>query len=102
MYRGKTVAVVVPAYNEEGFVGAVIDSIPAFVDRVYVVDDCSTDSTWAEINDRVESVDEQRLTAKTDGGRVTSRVVPIRHETNRGVGAAIKTGYRRALNDSMD
>ncbi|MFD1588334.1 glycosyltransferase family 2 protein [Halorientalis brevis] len=102
MYRGKTVAVVIPAYNEEGLVGAVIDSIPAYVDRVYVVDDCSTDSTWKEINDRVEGVDEQRLTAKTDGGRLTSRVVPIRHETNQGVGAAIKTGYQRALTDGMD
>lgn len=102
MYRGKTVAVVIPAYNEEGLVGDVIDAIPSFVDRIYAVDDCSTDGTWDEINDCVETVDEQQLTAKADGGQVTSRVVPIRHEMNQGVGAAIKTGYRRALNEGMD
>ncbi|MFB6180089.1 MAG: glycosyltransferase family 2 protein [Halorientalis sp.] len=103
MYRGKTVAVVIPAYNEEGLVGGVIDSIPSFVDRVYVVDDCSTDGTWAEITDRTEPVDgaDQRVPA-ADGGQVTTRVVPIRHETNQGVGAAIKTGYSRARRDSMD
>jgi glycosyltransferase involved in cell wall biosynthesis len=49
MYREHTVGVVVPAYDEEGFVGDVITGIPSFVDRVYVVDDCSTDGTWAEI-----------------------------------------------------
>jgi hypothetical protein len=34
MYRDHTVAVVVPAYNEEGLVGTVIDTMPRFVDRV--------------------------------------------------------------------
>jgi glycosyltransferase involved in cell wall biosynthesis len=29
-------------------------------------------------------------------------VVPIRHDTNRGVGGAIKTGYRHALRDGVD
>lgn len=49
MYRGERVAVVVPAYNEEGFVGGVIDTIPSFVDTTFVVDDHSTDGTWEEI-----------------------------------------------------
>ena len=51
MYGGKTVGVVVPAYNEEGFVGDVLDSLPDYVDRVYAVDDASTDDTWAEIRE---------------------------------------------------
>lgn len=42
-------AVVVPAHNEEGFVGDVVRSVPAFVDRVFVVDDGSTDGTWGEV-----------------------------------------------------
>jgi len=46
MYRGQTVGVVVPAYNEDAFVGDVIETVPGLVDRVYVVDDCSTDDTW--------------------------------------------------------
>ena len=49
MYREMTVSVVVPAYNEAGYVGDVIDDIPEFVDRAYVVDDGSTDDTWDEI-----------------------------------------------------
>ncbi len=49
MYEGHTVGVVVPAYNEEGFVGEVIDTVPGYVDRIYAIDDRSTDGTWAEI-----------------------------------------------------
>ncbi|PSQ25676.1 glycosyltransferase family 2 protein, partial [Halobacteriales archaeon QS_8_65_32] len=49
MYEDSTVGVVVPAYNEEEFVGRVIETVPTFVDRTYVVDDHSTDDTWAEI-----------------------------------------------------
>ncbi|WP_458205190.1 glycosyltransferase family 2 protein [Haladaptatus sp. NG-SE-30] len=101
MYEGKTVAVVVPAYNEEGFVGRVIDTVPEFVDRVYAIDDCSTDGTWAEIRAHAE-----RATPVADGGATSrafeQRVVPIRHEENRGVGAAIKTGYCRAREDDID
>lgn len=45
MYHGKTVAVVVPAYNEESQIGIVIDTMPPFVDRIIIVNDCSTDQT---------------------------------------------------------
>jgi glycosyltransferase involved in cell wall biosynthesis len=131
MYRGHFIGVVVPAYNEEGFVGEVIDTIPEYVDRVYIIDDCSTDSTWEEItthaeraNQRarqsgmlavdeelrpvpVETVEENGI-IEADGGRADGellfdpRIVPIQHEENRGVGGAIKTGYKRALEDSID
>ncbi len=45
MLHQKTVAVVVPAYNEETQIGMVIDSMPDFVDRIIVVNDCSKDKT---------------------------------------------------------
>ena len=48
MIEGKTVAVVVPCYNEETQIGVVIDTMPDFVDRIVVVNDCSKDRT-AEI-----------------------------------------------------
>ncbi len=45
MLKNKTVAVVVPAYNEESQIGMVIESMPDFVDRIIVVNDFSTDNT---------------------------------------------------------
>ena len=108
MYDGKTVAAVIPAYNEEEFIGAVIDTLPPFIDRAYVIDDGSTDNTW----DRIQSHAEKRNTGNSpdvvgNGGQVTTveqntEVVPVKHESNRGVGAAIKTGYSRAVADRMD
>lgn len=103
MYNGKTVAVVVVAYNEEGFVGEVIDTVPSFVDRVYAIDDCSTDGTWAEINRHAAEINEGRIAAVADGGATFDpRVVTIRHDENRGVGGAIKTGYLHAREDDID
>ncbi|WP_205254398.1 glycosyltransferase family 2 protein [Halorubellus sp. JP-L1] len=96
MYRDMTVAVVVPAYNEEGFVGDVIDDFPGFVDRAYVIDDGSTDGTWDEILTHTE-----RKNAEHDG-HYDDLVVPIQHEENRGVGGAIKTGYEHALEEGVD
>ena len=48
MLNSKTIAVVVPAYNEEKQISQVIETMPDFVDRIVVVNDCSTDNT-AEI-----------------------------------------------------
>ena len=45
MYQGKTVAVIVPAYNEEKLIGKVLKTIPPFVDHLVVVDDASQDRT---------------------------------------------------------
>ena len=105
MYKGKSVGVVIPSYNEEGFVGEVIDTIPEFVDRVYVIDDCSTDGTWSEIQ-RYTVASDQPVNPPSpvaDGGSFSEgRIVPIRHETNKGVGGAIKTGYTRARKDGID
>ena len=85
MVDGKSVAVVVPAHDEEQLIGTTLAGIPAFVDRVYVVDDGSRDATA------------ERATAAGD-----ARVELVAHERNRGVGAAIVTGYRRALADGFD
>ena len=87
MFEGKRVAVVVPAYQEELLLPVTLAGIPAFVDRIYVVDDCSPDGTVA----RAEEC------AAAD-----PRVELIRHERNGGVGAAIVTGYLRAREERMD
>jgi len=98
MYSGSTVAVVVPAYNEEGLVGTVIETVPSYVDRVYVVEDASTDRTWDEIRRTARRVNERE--SAVNG--FERRVVPIKHDENRGVGGAIKTGYLAARNDEID
>ena len=88
MFRGRNVAVVVPAFNEADKLAATVRSIPGFVDLVIVVDDASTDGT-ARVAARL-----LRRTSNGDGRRGLEVVV---HARNRGVGAAIATGYQRAL-----
>jgi glycosyltransferase involved in cell wall biosynthesis len=85
MLDGKRVAVVVPAHDEEALIGGTLAGIPEFVDRVYVVDDNSGDAT--------------AMRAQEAGD---SRVEVISHPQNEGVGAAIITGYRRALTEGID
>jgi glycosyltransferase involved in cell wall biosynthesis len=85
MLHGKRVAVVVPAHDEESLIAGVLAAMPEFVDRVYVVDDASTDAT------------SERAREGGDG-----RVEVIRHDRNEGVGAAIVTGYRHALAEGID
>ncbi len=80
MYRQLSVAVVVPAFNEERAIVRAIGTIPDLVDRIIVVDDASHDDTG-------------RLALC----HADSRVEVVRHSANRGVGGAIVTGYRRAL-----
>jgi glycosyltransferase involved in cell wall biosynthesis len=45
MINNKSIAVVVPAYNEETQIAMVIESMPEFVDRIVIVNDCSKDRT---------------------------------------------------------
>jgi glycosyltransferase involved in cell wall biosynthesis len=85
LIAGKTIAVVVPAFDEEDLIGATISGIPEFVDRIVVVDDASRDATVAR--------------ARAVVGRP---VEVISHERNRGVGAAILTGYKRALAEGVE
>lgn len=87
VYRGKRVAVVVPAYNEEAFIAKTLTSIPEYVSHVYAVNDSSQDQTPGIIE----------MYADHD-----ARVYPIHHEENHGVGAAIVSGYRQALEDDVD
>ena len=84
MLEGKRVAVVVPAYNETDRIAGVLSGLPSFVDLVVVVDDASLDATSSVAT-----------AARPDA-------VVVRHSDNRGVGAAIATGYRRAVAHGAD
>lgn len=102
MYRQHEVGVVVPAYNEERFIADVIESLPRFVDRIYAVDDASTDETWATIERCARRENRVPVADGVGESGFERQVVPVRHETNRGVGGAIKTGYRRAYEEGID
>lgn len=55
MLKNKTVAVVVPCYNEEKQIGMVIESMPDFVDRIIIVNDNSPDNTAKVVQNYIES-----------------------------------------------
>jgi len=82
MFRGRVVAVVIPACDEADKIAATIRSVPGFVDHVIVVDDGSRDATAA---------------VARRASRRSTRIELVVHDRNRGVGAAIVTGYARAL-----
>ncbi len=87
MYRDKTIAVVIPAYNEEKLIGRVLKSIPNFVDHIVVVDDESRDRTGEVVKEH----------QKED-----SRIIYLRHQKNEGVGGAIATGYKWARSNNVE
>ena len=86
MYRGRSIGVVVPAFNEEMLISKVMETMPDYVDNIYVIDDGSTDKTFVTVTQF--SYD--------------PRLKVTRHLSNKGVGAAIITGYKHAINDEMD
>ena len=85
MFRGRRIAVVVPAFNESAKVARTLRSIPGFVDHVIVVDDASSDGTA-----RIAQRSQRR------------GLLVLRHERNQGVGAAIATGYAAAYEAGAD
>jgi glycosyltransferase involved in cell wall biosynthesis len=89
VFRGLTVAVVIPAFNEADKIQATLGSIPDFVDDVVVVDDGSRDAT----------VDRARAAA---GAMTVRHAEVVIHPHNRGVGAALATGYARAADLGAD
>lgn len=79
MLEGARVAVIIPAFDEEKLLAKTLGGIPSFVDEVYVVDDASRDAT-----------------SEVARAFPDPRVHVLTHPENRGVGAAIVTGYLAA------
>src|SRR5579863_2906229 len=80
--RQPYLSVLIPAYNEERTLEHVIDAVLKVTEdlEIVVIDDGSSDDTW------------QVMQSHVDGERVRS----VRHEVNRGKGAAIRTGLNKA------
>lgn len=82
MYQGKSIAVIIPAYNEEHTIAGVIRAIPDCIDKIVVIDDCSTDGTAQE--------------ARNAGAEV------ITHYVNQGVGAAFSSGIEYVVSRGFE
>jgi glycosyltransferase involved in cell wall biosynthesis len=88
VYKDHTLAVVVPAYNEEVLIRRVIETMPEYVDHIMVVDDCSQDGT-SDV-------------ARGYQAQLGDRLHLIKHEANQGVGGAIATGYKWCRDQGID
>jgi glycosyltransferase involved in cell wall biosynthesis len=82
----RRIAVVIPCFRVGERIDGVLAALGPEVWRAYVVDDCCPDRT----GDRIA------------GSCRDPRVVVVRHEVNQGVGGAVVTGYRRALEDGAE
>jgi len=83
MYKGKSVLLMIPAYNEEGKIGSTLDKIPRdLVDEILVVDDGSRDKTVDEIKQRKATL--------------------ISMEKNSGLGVVFKRAFKYALESKHD
>src|SRR5262245_828872 len=87
MYRDLTVAISIPAYNEERLVGTTVATIPDFVDHIIVTNDGSTDRTLDVLRELAEE---------------HKRLVVLDNERNRGVGYSVVRGMKEALDLGAD
>jgi len=81
-FRKYRIAAVIPAYRVEREIESVLSGLPSYIKHIIVVDDASPDHT----SDLVAPL------VKRD-----RRLVLIRHERNQGVGGAMVSGFRKAL-----
>ena len=132
MINNKTIAVVVPCYNEETQIELVIKNMPEFVDRIVVVNDFSKDKTetvvkslinneayvsLTEINPKrvvpnpynraeqvLEKVNEEEIKFYTPQKieESKSKIILINHLQNGGVGAAIASGYKWCKDNQIE
>ncbi len=89
-----TLTIVIPAYNEEATIERLLGQVLAaelagqVVKEIIVVNDCSRDNTEAIVRDYITRHPEANIRY-------------LRHETNRGKGAALHTGIREATGDVL-
>ena len=87
MYNNLNIAVAIPCYKVAQHLEQVVAGIPAFIDSILLVDDCSPDGTPALV-DTLASSD--------------PRITPLHHDKNRGVGGAMKSAFRKAMETGLD
>ncbi len=81
-FHKHSIVAVIPCYRVEREIQSVLQDVPSYIKHIVVVDDASPDST----RDLV-----------TASAKIDSRILLMRHASNRGVGGAMITGYKKAL-----
>jgi len=76
------IAAVIPAYKVERDIESVLKSLPSYIKHIIVVDDASPDASG-------------KLAAET--AKLDSRIILVTHAKNQGVGGAMVSGFRKAL-----
>ena len=87
MYKNKTISLVIPAHNEQRLIKPTLESVPKIVDKVYVIDDASTDNTADVIREIIKK---------------DPRIVLIINEKNLGPGGSIIRGYKESIKNKAD
>ena len=87
MYKTKIVAIVVPCYNEQSQIEAVVKGLPEYIDKIVIIDDKSNDET-VQIIKKLKNVND--------------KIISIFHNKNQGVGAAIASGYKWSRDNDID
>jgi len=83
----KNIALVIPCFRVESEIGKVLTELPAYLKHIIVIDDASPDETARVV---------------TQAAQNDSRIILIRHKKNKGVGGAMVTGFRKALELDAD
>lgn len=81
-FHKHSIVAVIPCYRVEREIQSVLQDVPSYIKHIVVVDDASPDST----RDLV-----------TASAKIDSRILLMRHASNLGVGGAMITGYKKAL-----
>lgn len=87
MIETKKICVIVPAYNEEKLLPITIMTMPSFVDKIVIINDCSSDNTKKIADEFAANED---------------RVTVIHHDVNKGLGQSLIDGYLYALTQHFD
>lgn len=87
MYREHRIGISIPAYNEELLICDTLDTLPDYVDEIFVVNDGSKDQTKARIQER----------AARD-----KRIKLIDHPVNLGLGQSLIDGYVACRDANVD
>ncbi|MDB4074805.1 glycosyltransferase family 2 protein [Crocinitomicaceae bacterium] len=90
----KTLSIIIPAYNEEKTIHFILDKVKAvklngeLAKQVIIVNDCSSDDTKGAVEKYISANSELNITY-------------YEHEVNKGKGAALHTGIKKAQGDLL-